>query len=283
MSSTAQSHPARPSLDSALTRQVYAMGPRVSEAEWADVASGLQFRQQPVWFGIGRGYVSLRSRMLYCPLNLDGSERIMLSGIYSYRPHPLSNNHWLRYSGTHRWLASAGLRQLNNYMDNLDLERRQSEYERLSMVLREKASKMRKLEAALPVLVFALNDEGKVMDVTVDPSRTKQGLTRRSRGILLKALRDERFRLPARQYTVTTKATRYQPAGRFALEEPRPMAEKLQRLSLGYRAKRLGQGLAWVATPLRLPVKALLYKKLTLHGRCGETRIEWVPRFWGRY
>ena len=149
-------------------------------------------------------------------------------------------------------------------MDNLDIERRQVEYERLGMTLREKVSKMRKLEAALPVLVFSLNDEGKVVEVGVDSKRSKTKLTRRSRGLMLKALRDERFRLPVRQY----------------LEEPHALAEKLQRFGLRYRVGQLGNGLIWAGRPVARPFRALLYRKVILHGRCGETRIEWMPRFW---
>ncbi|WP_201978202.1 hypothetical protein [Hymenobacter rubidus] len=269
---TAGPNPGRPGLDSALTRQVYALGPVFDVPKWEAVSATLRFRAQPVWTGIGSGYVSLRDRLLRCPTNLDSGSK-----------HPLAGNYWLHYGGPYRWQPTAALRQLNNQMDNLDLDRRAVEYERLSMVLREKASKMRKLEAALPVLVFALDSVGKVVDVGVDPNRTKTGLTRRSRSLMLKALRDQRFRLPARQYTVTTKATHYRPAVRHALEEPRPLDEKLRRLSLGYRAKRLGQALVWAAAPVRLPVRALLFRKTARYGRCHTFMgYEWVPRFWGR-
>ncbi|MCI1187063.1 hypothetical protein MON38_06500 [Hymenobacter sp. DH14] len=266
----AQAQRPLPTLDSALTRQVYALGPDFDQARWAGLSPTLRFRAQPVWAGVGSGYVSLRDRLLRCPTNLDSGSK-----------HPLAGNYWLHYGGPSRWQATAALRQLNNQMDNLDLDRRAVEYERLSMVLREKASRMRKLEEALPALVFALDEAGKVVGVTVDPTRTKSGLTSRSRGLMLKALRDERFRLPARQYTVATKATHYRPVVRHALEEPRAFNEKLHRLSLGYRAKRLGQGLVWASTPLRLPVRALLYRKTARYGRCHTFMgYVWVPRFW---
>jgi hypothetical protein len=123
-----------------------------------------------------------------------------------------------------------------------------------------------------------------VVDVGVDGSRTRTGLTRRSRSLMLKALRGEQFRLPARQYTITTKATNYRPVVRHSLKEPRPLAEKLHRLSLSYRVRQLGKGLVWAAGPVRLPVRALLYRKVALYGRCHEFRgYGWVPRFWRQY
>ncbi|MBO2008078.1 hypothetical protein [Hymenobacter negativus] len=294
---TASPNPGRPALDSALTRRAYALGPELERAEWDEFSQTLRYRTQPVWAGIGNHAVGLRGRNLYCPNNLSVGER-----------NQLGFNQWVKYKSTGygwtpnsalmqfshlqfdlkprnrgHWKTTAGLRQLNNYMDDLDLERRAVEYERLSMVLREKASKMRKLEQALPVLVFTLSDNGQVVGVGVDATRTKTKLSSRSRGLLLKAVRNERFRLPARQYQVTTKKTNFQPMTVHPLEQPRPFREKLARLALGYRARQVVGGVAWVSRPVVLPLRGLLYRKTVLHGRCGETRIEWIPRFWGRH
>jgi hypothetical protein len=295
-SALAGPNPGRPSLDSALTRRAYALGPQLDRAEWDEFSQTLRYRTQPVWAGIGKHAVGLRGRTLYCPNNLSTSER-----------NQLDLNHWTSYRRTsYGWTPNralmqfshlqfdlkprsrghvkitAGLRQLNNRMDDLDLERRAVEYERLSMVLREKASKMRKLEQALPVLVFTLDENGQVVGVGVDATRTKTKLSSRSRGLLLKAVRNERFRLPARQYQVATKKTNFQPVVLHPLEQPRPFREKMARLALGYRARQVVGGVAWVSRPVVLPLRGVLYRKVTLHGRCGETRIEWMPRFWQR-
>jgi len=267
----AQQRP-RPALDSALTRQAYALGPDVERAEWDEFSAALRFRTKPVWHGVGSGVVGLRERQLRYPSNLNSGDQT-----------PLHLNHWLRHGSGYGWHPTAGLRELNNRMDNLDLERRQVEYERLGMVLREKASKMRKLEDALPVLVFALDDNGKVVDVGVDPNRSKTGLTRRSRSIMLKALRDERFRLPARQYQVYPKADYRNPVVLHPLEEPRPGSEKLQRLGLHYRVRRLGQGVGRASRAVVLPLRPLLYRKVISSTCRGGTRVHWVPRFWRRY
>lgn len=264
----------RPALDSALTRRAYALGPTLQPAEWANFSAKLRDRLEPVWTGIGGGVVGLRGRTLRYPGNLDFNNR---------EPEYYGLNHWLQHPGSYRWHPKPALRQLNNRMDNLDIERREVEYERLSMVLREKASKMRKLEAALPVLLFALNDNGQVVNVSVNSSRSKTGLTRRSRGLLLKALRDERFRLPTAQYQVTSKANNYRPVVLHPLQEPHVLHEKLQRLSLGYRARQMGRGLAWAGrTVAVVPVRGLLYHKVIV-SHCRGSRTFWAPRYWGYY
>lgn len=263
----------RPALDSGLTRRAYALGPTLEPAEWAGFSAPLRYRKQPVWSGIGGGVVGLRGRTLRYPGNLDFTNR---------EPQYYSSNHWLQQPASYRWHPKPALRQLNNRMDNLDIERRQAEYERLSMVLREKASKMCKLEAALPVLLFTLNDDGQVVGVDVNHTRSKTGLSRRSRGMLLKALRGERFRLPTAQYEVTSKATNYRPAVVHPLQEPHVLLEKLQRLSLGYRARQLGRGVAWAGQTAALPVRGLLYHKVTV-SVCRGSRTFWAPRYWGHY
>ena len=294
---TAGPKPGRPPLDSALTRRAYALGPALDRAEWEAFSATLRDRIQPVWSGIGHHVVGLRGRYLYCPNNLIATERNQL-GVCQWVKSKPTGYGWtpsqalMQFSHLqfdlkpqHRGhlKVTAGLRQLNNRMDDLDMERRAVEYERLSMVLREKASKMRKLEQALPVLVFTLNDEGQVVGVGVDATRTKTTLSGRSRGLLLKAVRNERFRLPARQYQVTSKKTNFQPMVVHPLEQPRAFREKLARLALGYRARQVVGGVAWLSRPVVLPLRGILYRKVIMHGHCGDTRTEWVPRFWGRY
>jgi hypothetical protein len=285
-----------PPLDSALTRRAYDLGPELERAEWNAFSAGLRDRRQPVWAGIGYGIVGLRGRTLRCPFNLSSGSN-----------NPLYLNHWthsttygaswtaaeaerqLSRAGTimspyHHgwWKPTTALRQLNDEMDDLDLERRAVEYERLSMVLREKASRMRKLEKALPVLVFALSTEGQVVGVAVDGARSKTKLSSRSRGLMLRALRDERFRLPAHEYYVYPNNQGLPPISRHRLEQPRPLREKLARLGLGYRVRQVAVGAAWVGRPVVLPLRIVLYRKVTRRGRCSELYTEWVPRFWGR-
>jgi hypothetical protein len=296
-SATASPGPGRLPLDSALTRRAYALGPVLGRAEWEEFAAPLRDRLQPVWAGIGHHEVGLRGRYLYCPANVNSGARSLLSLNQWVKAKPARHG-WTASEALQQfgqlqfdlkphyhggWKTTAGLRQLNNHMDDLDLERRAVEYERLSMVLREKASKMRKLEQALPVLVFTLGENGQVMGVGVDATRTKTKLSARSRSLLLKAVRNERFRLPARSYQVAIKNTNFQPVTVYPLEQPHPFHEKLARLALGYRARQVVGGVAWVSRPVVLPLRGLFYRKVTLHGRCGETRTEWQPRFWGRY
>lgn len=222
--------------DSALTRQAQLLRLDFNRADWATLADKLSARPRPVWSYIGSNtgawHQAGHKRFYY-----------QVPGGAASLP-PLSRAH-IRHS-SHKF---------SNEMFELGLERRLSDYERLSDILLTRATKVRRIKEAVPVLLFAVDSAGQVRDVAVDKSRSKMGLTSRSRKIILKALEKDQFRALE---------------ARFVFRRPRPAAERWQRLRVGERLGKAGNaGFGW-----------LLYKKVIRYGRCHEEHVERVPRFW---
>lgn len=91
-------------------------------------------------------------------------------------------------------------------------ERRLADYEQLSQLLLTRATKVRRIKEAVPLLVLKVDSAGYVKGVDVDRARTHFGLTTRSRKIILQTLRDNDFRV--------REAYDY-------FQQPRPLHEKL--------------------------------------------------------
>jgi hypothetical protein len=233
----AQAQPSpRPQPDSALTRQALDLSRSFSRPSWEVLADGLRARPRPVWSYIDainssprhRPYASLRY-----PVSRRPDGRPLIQPDQRRRP----------------------TRQLDNHMFELGLERRQTDFERLRDVLLMHATKVRRIKEAVPVLLFKVDAEGRVEDVLVDKSRSRMGLSKRSRKIILKALEKEKFQALE---------------ARVTFRRPQPLQERLHRLHVGPRLGRAGNTtFGW-----------LIYKKVIRYGRCHEAHVVKVPRFW---
>ncbi len=210
-------------LDTLLTRQAYRLVQNFDRVGWRGVAAALRTKPRPIWSYIARGPADSQSPIqrcpVYCPLVGESFASVSLPA----------------------------LRRFNHHMYELGLERRKTDYERLSNELLLRATKVHKLAEALPVLLFAVDTAGRVKDVIVDKMRSKYDLTQRSRKIILHALQASRFRALEASY-------------RFG--QPRPFRERLVRLRVGRRLNVAGKTLfGWA-----------LYKREVRRGRCGELR-----------
>lgn len=230
----AQHHYARTRIqpDTTLMRQARQLRQHFTEAGWTALAAELAAKPGPIYaylnMGAGPGVQLL-------PVAIDRSQ------IGRQLPQRRSSHQFYRH-----------LRRLN-------LQRRQEDYARLRAVLLTKATKVRRIEKALPVLAFDMDSAGRVRDVGVDPKRSHMGLTARSRKIILTALRTESFQ---------AREVRYQ------FRQPRPFQEWRQRAR-----RRVGRtsykAFGWLA-----------YKKVKRRGRCATIWYEEVPRIrfrrWGQ-
>lgn len=219
--------------DSVLIGQARQLCQHFTEDGWANLAAELAARPAPVY-----SYLNLRPAP---------TTRLLV-------PYPLTRSH----TGT-PLPDRRSTRLLHQHLRRLSLQRRQQDYARLSAVLRTKASKVRQLEKALPVLQFTLDSAGRAQDVSVDPKRSHMGLTARSRKLILTALRTENFQ--AREV-------------RYSFRQPRPFEEWRRRASrqvghVSYKA------FGW-----------LVYKQVKRRGRCATVWYEEVPRIrfrrWGQ-
>ncbi|MDO7875538.1 hypothetical protein Q5H93_12410 [Hymenobacter sp. ASUV-10] len=223
--------------DVALTQQAFRLGQHFDQAGWETLAAGLRLKSHPIhsYLGFYPNH-SLQSSLLLLakllPLHPTAAQvefvRTLPPTAGGLRYRIYGNGFGEEFVGEP--VSGRDVHQLYKQLDKLVLERRQTDYERLSDVLLRRATKVRKLKEALPVLQFMVDSTGQVLDVTVDKKRTKMGLTARSRKIILTALRNERFRaLEARR--VFTK--------------PRPFAEKVHHASsrLANTAHRLIVGI----------------------------------------
>jgi hypothetical protein len=224
----------RPRPDTALTRQAQQLRLDFDQAGWATLAGELSPKPRPVWSYIGPG--------------VGQWQRAGRRNFYYQVPAaslPALRRGHVRHS----------TKQFGNHMFELGLERRKSDYERLSDILLTHATKVRRIREAVPVLLFSVDTLGQVRDVAVDKSHSRMGLTSRSRKLILKALEKEQFRALE---------------ARVLFRRPRPVQERWQRLRVAQRLGRAGNaGFGW-----------LLYKKVIRYGRCHEEHIERVPRFW---
>jgi hypothetical protein len=220
--------------DSALTMQAFRLAQQFKPTYWTLLAAQLTARPRPaasyLGFGLNKPLIS--------------SLRI-ISNVHNRHATPAQNAYWHLHVVTPNdplmnriYGYGFGLRlkeefvfphaanRLGRHLWGLGLERRQTDYERLSAILRERATKVKKLEKALPVLLFVVDTTGQVQDVMTDGTRTNFGLTARSRKLILKALREERFHaLEARNL----------------FNKPRPWQERMHHLELGRRLVRAGR------------------------------------------
>jgi len=184
--------------DSALTIQAFRLAQQFKPAEWTLLAAQLTARPRPAASYLGFGL----NKSLISSLHI-------IPGVHKRHATPAQAAYWHLAKASDPLMNKIygygfGLRLKDEFVspyatNRLDrhlwgLERRQTDYERLSAVLLERATKVRQLEKALPTLLFVVDTTGQVQDVTVDKSRTNYGLTARSRKLILKALREERFR-----------------------------------------------------------------------------------------
>jgi hypothetical protein len=215
--------------DSALTVQAFHLAQQFKPADWTLLAAQLTARPRPaasyLGFGLNKSLIpSLRiiptvhkrhatpAQAAYW--QTAKSSDVLMNRIYGY-------GFGLRLKD--EFVSPYATNRLDRHLWGLGLERRQTDYERLSAILLERATKVKKLEKALPVLLFVVDTTGQVRDVMTDGSRTNYGLTARSRKLILKALRDERFH--------TLEA-------RNLFNKPRPWQERLHHLELGRRLGR---------------------------------------------
>lgn len=234
--------------DSALTRQAFRLGQHFDEAGWETLAAVLQPKPQPVgtYLGFYPNHYLQSSLLLLSTLLPPSPSAKQVAFICSLEPTVGGLRHRLYGNGFGEQFIGASVSrkavdQLYSHLGKLSSQRLQSDYDRLSDILLRRATKVRSIKEALPVMKFMVDSTGWVQDVAVDTKRTKMGLTQRSRKIILTALRDERFRaLEARR--VFTK--------------PRPVAAKVHH----------------IAKQLTCPVKQFFHlfrlKKLPLD-RCG--------------
>jgi hypothetical protein len=226
--------------DSALTVQAFRLGQQFKPANWTLLAAQLTAQPRPaasyLGFGLNKPLIpSLRLsasvhkrhatpaqqaywRTYVAQLNHPSPNRVsLLNSIYGY-------GFGLRLKD--EFVSPYATNRLDRNLWGLGLERRQTDYERLSAILLERATKVRKLDKALPVLLFVVDTTGQVRDVMTDRSRTNYGLTARSRKLILKALQDERFHaLEARNL----------------FNKPHPWQERLHHLEIGRRIGRAGR------------------------------------------
>ena len=218
--------------DSALTMRAFRLAQQFKPADWTLLAAQLTSRPRPAASYLGFGLNK----------TLISSLRI-IPGVHKQHATPAQAAYWHLAKASDPLMSRIygygfGLRlkdefvspyatnRLDRHLWGLGLERRQTDYERLSAVLRERATKVKKLEKALPVLLFVVDTTGQVQDVMTDGARTNFGLTARSRKLILKALREERFHaLEARNL----------------FYKPRPWQERLHHLELGRRLSRAGR------------------------------------------
>jgi len=225
---------ARP--DTLLARQAFGLVQHFDRAGWQGLAAALRPKPRPIWSYIVRGQVASQSPVLRLP---------------AY--YPLPGDSYVTRVSAH------GIRRFNNHMYALGLARRQSDYERLRDELLVRATKVRKLQEALPVLLFAVDSAGRVQDVTVDKTRSSYGLTQRSRKIILQALRQSRFRALE---------------ARYSFSRPRPFRERLRRLALGQRLSVASHALSGLVPHKRMLDGELRYTKKR---RLGSRKIKPVP------
>ncbi|MBG8554855.1 hypothetical protein [Hymenobacter guriensis] len=213
--------------DTVLIRQALELCQDFNEPAWETLAAALRTKPGPV-----SSYLNMRA--VYNKLY----------GGYSV-PIPVTRG------GGYTRPRRRHVRQLTRHLNELNLERRQGDYARLSNILLEKASKVRQIRKAIPVLEFEVDGDGRVQDVWVDEQQSKMGLTKRSRKIILNALHDEDFQVRESH-------------SRFS--KPRPFREWRQRTGrhAGHTIYKL---FGWIA-----------YKKVKRRGRCGEIFYTEEPR-----
>jgi|GEM_PF-4692351 len=220
--------------DSALTMQAFHLAQQFKPANWTLLAAQLTARPCPASSYLGFGF----NRPLVTSLRLIAN---------THRRHatPVQAEFWRLHAGQSNdplmnriygygfglrledeFVSAHATNRLDRHLWGLSLERRQTDYERLAAILRERATKVKKLEKALPALLFVVDTTGQVRDVMTDASRTNYGLTTRSRKLILKALQEERFRA-------------LEAPGRFT--KPRPWQERLHHLEVGRRLARAGR------------------------------------------
>jgi len=249
--------------DVSLTQQAFRLGQQFTRPGWRQLAAQLRTQPRPVERYLGFAPdLPLRTSLTY------------LATVHPLHPTPGQVASWplylasapemARLYGTGFGLQFAGepaslhaTNQLYRHLWELKLARRQTDYERLSALLLQHATKVHKLEQALPVLLFKVDSTGQVQDVNVDGTRSTYGLTSRSRKLILKALASERFQaLEARNF----------------FNKPRPWQERVARVKAQLR---LGQRVSKGSHQL---FGGVLYKTVHIPGRCGGTWRQ-VSRF----
>ncbi|MGI4762941.1 MAG: hypothetical protein ACRYF0_19675 [Janthinobacterium lividum] len=241
--------PVRP--DAGLTRQAFRLSQHFTQPAWTGFAAQLGSLPQPVESYLGFTsdeplYSTLRYlggkprywRQYTTPEQLLARQRELATGPFGQH-YGLGQGFQL--SQPVSWHAT---NQFYRHLWAVQLERRQTDYERIESILQARHVKVTKLKQALPVLLFKLDSTGRVEGVDADPLRTTYGLTARSRKLIIKALSAERFHaLEARNI----------------FNKPHPWQERLARLSMGRRFSTAGHFLiGW------LPVKRKPYED-----KCG--------------
>ena len=218
--------------DSALTTQAFRLAQRFRPADWPLLAAQLASRPRPAESYLGFGLNKSLLSSLYIIPGVHKRHATPAQAAYwrlAKSSDPLMNRIYGSGFGLRlkdEFVSPYATNRLYRHLWGLGLERRLTDYERLSAALRERATKVRQLEKALPALLFLVDTTGQVQDVTVDKSRTNYGLTTRSRKLILKALRQERFHaLEARNL----------------FNKPRPWQERMHHLELGRRLARAGR------------------------------------------
>jgi hypothetical protein len=253
--------PVRP--DATLTQQAFRLSQHFTQPAWTGFAAQLSSLPQPVESYLGFApdkplYSTLRYlggrprywRQYTTPEQLLARQR-ELATIPAGQRYGLGPGFEL--SQPVSWHAT---NQFYRHLWAVQLERRQTDYERIEAILQAQHVKVTKLKQALPVLLFKLDSMGRVEGVGTDPSRTTYGLTARSRKLIIKALSAERFHaLEARNM----------------FNKPHPWQERLARLSMGRRLSTAGHFLTgW------LPAKRKHYED-----KCGPVTDKIKKRsFW---
>ncbi len=227
--------------DSALTMQAFRLAQQFKPASWTVLAAQLAARPRPVTSYLGFGPNKRLIESLRIIASMHRRATPAQTAYWRSHPTPVYDPLMTRIYGSGYGLrlrdeavSSHATSQLYRHLWGLGLERRQSDYERLCAVLRERAAKVSQLEKALPVLLFVVDTTGQVQDVRADKSRTDFGLTARSRKLILNALREERF--------FTLEA-------RNLFNKPHPWQERMHRLALKRRLARAGRFLTgWLPT-----------------------------------
>lgn len=249
--------------DVSLTQQAFRLGQHFTRPGWTQLAAQLRTQPRPVEEYLGFApNLALRTSLTY------------LASVHPLHPTPAQVTSWPSYLASAPAMAqlygtSFGVQfvgepaslhatnQLYRHLWSLKLARRQSDYERLQAILRQRAAKVHKLDQALPVLLFQIDSTGQVRDVNVDATRSTYGLTSRSRKLMLHALQAERFHaLEARNF----------------FNKPRPWQERVARVKAQLRlCQRVSKGSHQL-------LGGLLYKTVHVPGRCGGTWRQ-VSRF----
>ena len=226
--------------DSALTLQAFHLAQQFKPANWTLLAAQLTAQPRPAASYLGFGF----NKPLVSSLRL-------IANVHRRHATPAQDAFWRMYVAKdgesslnkvslmnriygygfglrlkEEFVSAYATNRLDRHIWGLSLERRQTDYERLTAILRERATKVKKLEKALPALLFVVDTTGQVRDVTTDLSRTNYGLTARSRKLILKALQEERFHA-------------LEASGMFT--KPRPWQERLHHLEVGRRLARAGR------------------------------------------